>query len=178
MAKWHKLCHNYCGCSYRSKKISVTINKFETYYISHKSKLTRLKLESFIYFEVYDLEVGQWHNGTTAQLARPPIGNVKTRWVWHAIVRRKALLVAWQGGKECLYCFDLDKSRWTDASIPVFPENFSGRIEFVEDTLYGCYHNMISAIAPVEETNIENKEKKEKVEAEEGEKMEEKKVEA
>ena len=155
--------------------------------ISHRSKLTRLNLESFIYFEVYDPEVGQWHD-----LPEPPIGNVKAKWVGHAIVRRKALLVAWQGGKERLYCFDLGESCWekeTHANIPFYPENFSGRTEFVEDTLYGCYHNTIAAIAPVEEKKIEKEEKKEKkrkrekiegkkVKAEQGEKLKEKKVKA
>ena len=140
--------------------------------ISHRSKLTRIEnLESFIYFEVYDPEVGQWHD-----LPDPPIGNVKTKWVGHAIVRRKALLVAWQGGKERLYCFDLGESRWTNASIPFYPENFSGRTEFVEDTLYGCYHNTIAAIAPIEEKKIEKEEKKEK--KRKREKIEEKKVKA
>lgn len=151
--------------------------------ISHRSKLTRLNLESFIYFEVYNPEVGQWHD-----LPDPPIGNVKTRWVGHAIVRKQAVLVAWQGGKERLYCFDLDERRWIDASIsiPFYPENFSGRTEFVEDTLYGCYHNTIAAIAPKEKIEDEKKEKKrkrekieeKKVKAEQGENLKRKKVKA
>ena len=158
--------------------------------ISHRSKLTRIKnLESFKFFEVYDPIVGKWDD-----LPDPPIGNVKTRWVGHAIVGRVALLVAWQGGKERLYCFDLGESRWTDATIPFYPENFSGSTEFVEDTLYGCYHNTIAAIAPVgkkgknrkiekiEEKKVKaeqgEKLKEKEVKAEEGEKMEEKKVEA
>lgn len=152
--------------------------------ISHRSKLTRLNLKSFKYFEVYNPKVGQWKD-----LDGPPIGNVNTRWVGHAIVREQALLVAWQGGKERLYCFDLVEESWTDASIsiPFYPENFSGRTEFVEDTLYGCYHNTIAAIAPKEK--IEEDEKKEKkrkrekieekkVKAEQGEKLKEKTVEA
>ena len=139
--------------------------------ISHRSKLLRIKnLESFKFFEVYDPKVDKWD-----VLLDPPIGNVKTRWVGHTIVRRTAFLVAWQGGKKCLYCFDLVKRTWTGASIPFYPEKFSGRTEFVEDTLYGCYRNTIAAIAPVEETKIEKEEKKGKVE---GQKMEAEKVKA
>ena len=103
--------------------------------------------ESFAYFEVYDPVEAMW-----TVLPNPPIRNVNTRWVGNAVVGRKAVLVALQLGQERLYCFNLDTSQWTNrVSIPDFPAGdfFSGKTEFVEDTLYGCYYNTIGAIAPL-----------------------------
>ena len=54
--------------------------------------------------------------------------------------------------------FPLNTYQWRKyASIPHSLGNFSGKTEFVENTLYGCYHNSIAAITPLieEEEEIE-----------------------
>ena len=123
--------------------------------------------KSFAYFEVYDPVEAMW-----TVLPNPPIRNVNTRWVGNAVVGRKAVLVALQLGQERLYCFNLDTSQWTNrVSIPDFPAGdfFSGKTEFVENTLYGCYFNTIGAIAPL----VNNEEEEEEEEWEEWEEEEE-----
>ena len=64
--------------------------------------------------------------------------------------------------------FPLNTYQWTKyASIPHYLGNLSGKTEFVENTLYGCYHNSIAAIAPlVEEEEIEEEEEEDIVEEE------------
>lgn len=127
-----------------------------------RSKMKDLSLERFCYFEVYDPETKKWDF-----LPNPTIGDEETKWVRHAVVGSKALLVAWQQEKESLYCFDLCAEQWTKyAGLPSYPGNFSGRIEYVEDTLYGCYHSTIAAIAPLakeeeEEVKVEEEEEEE-----------------
>ncbi|GMY08341.1 putative disease resistance protein RGA3 [Fagus crenata] len=135
---------------------------------SSKMKMKDLDLKSFAYFEVYDPVDDKW-----TVLRNPPIRNVETRWVGHAVVERKALLVAWQRGKERLYCFDLNKRQWTKcSSLRSYPRDFSGSTEFVDDTLYGCYHNTIAAIAPLaEEEESEEEEEEESEEEEEAEEV-------
>ena len=136
---------------------------------SSKMKMKDLDLKSFAYFEVYDPVDDKW-----TELRNPPIRNVETRWVGHAVVERKVLLVAWQRGKERLYCFDLDKRQWTKcSSLRSYPRNFSGSTEFVDDTLYGCYHNTIAAIAPLAEEEESEEEEEEESEEEEEEEAEE-----
>ena len=89
-----------------------------------------------------------------------PIRIVNTRWVGHTVVGRK--------------------DRWIKyASIPHSLDNFWGKTEFVENTLYGCYYNCIAAIARlVEEEEIEEEEEGEEEEEqiEEIEEEEEEKV--
>jgi hypothetical protein len=113
--------------------------------ISDRSKLKGLKIRSFAYFEVYDPSSDEW-----TILPDPPIRKLKSRWVGHVVVGKKVILVSWQRGKERLYCFDPKQVQWTKyVSLPSYPDNFSGRIEFVDGTLYGCYHNTVAAIAPL-----------------------------
>ena len=138
------------------EKIYVVGSSIETN-ISDRSELKYLDLKSFAYFEVYDPVAVKWK-----VLPDPPIRNVNTRWVGHAVVGSNALLVAWQQGKERIHCFDLDTHQWTKyVSLPSYPGNFSGRTEFVEDTLYGCYHSTVAAIAPLAEEEEEAQEEEE-----------------
>ncbi|GMY08294.1 putative disease resistance protein RGA3 [Fagus crenata] len=131
--------------------------------ISDRSKMKDVNLESFYFFEVYDPESNKWDF-----LPNPPIGKVETKWVGHAVVGSKALLVASQLGNESLYCFDLRAKQWTKyAGLPSYPGNFSGRIEYVEDALYGCYHSTIAAIAPLAKEEEEEEVKVEEEEEEE-----------
>ena len=146
------------------EKIYVVGSSIETN-ISDRSELKHLDLKSFAYFEVYDPVAVKWK-----VLPDPPIRNVNTRWVGHAVVGRNALLVAWQQGKERIHCFDLDTHQWTKyVSLPSYPGSFSGRAEFVEDTLYGCYENTVAAIAPLAEEEEEIEEEEELEEEEETE---------
>ncbi|XP_050285819.1 putative disease resistance protein RGA3 [Quercus robur] len=129
------------------------------------------ELKSLSLFEVYHPKDDNW-----TILPNPPIGNVETRWVGHAVERRKVLLIAWQRGKERLYCFDLDREQWTKGiTLPSHLRNVSGRIEFVDGTFYGCYHNTVAAIAPVakEDEQEEDEDKDEEDEEEEEEETEE-----
>ena len=99
---------------------------------------------------------------------------METRWVGHAVERRKVFFIAWQRGKERLYCFDLDRGQWTKhITLPSHLRNVSGRIEVVEGTLYGCYHNTIAAIAPVAKEEEEEEEEEEDEGEEREQEMEE-----
>jgi hypothetical protein len=137
------------------EKIYVIGSNFTTD-ISDTFTMKNLELKKLDWFEVYEPKDGKWKWTT---LPNPPIGNEETRWVGHAVVGTMALLVARQRGKEHLYCFDLDKGRWTKrVSHPSQLCNFSGRTEYVEDTFYGCYHNMVAAIAPVADKELKKEE--------------------
>uniref|UniRef100_A0A2N9FCN2 Uncharacterized protein n=1 Tax=Fagus sylvatica TaxID=28930 RepID=A0A2N9FCN2_FAGSY len=137
------------------EKIYVIGSNFTTD-ISNTSTMKNLELKKLAWFEVYEPKDSKWKWTT---LPNPPIGNEGTRWVGHAVVGMMALLVARQRGKEHLYCFDLDKGRWTKrVSHPSQLCNFSGRTEYVEDTFYGCYHNIVAAIAPVADKELKEEE--------------------
>ena len=125
------------------------------------------ELKSLSLFEVYLPKDDKW-----TILPNPPLENVETRWVGHAVEGRKVFFIAWQQGIERLYCFDLETDRWTKGiALPSHLRNVSGRIEVIEGTLYGCYHSTIAAIAPVaeEEEEEEKKEEEREQEMEEGE---------
>lgn len=106
-----------------------------------------LEDDRLVYFESYDPRNDQW-----SVLPNPPI-LTRYEWVGNAVVRRVAFLLVEMLGESFVFRFNLDTEEWTN-KVSVFDislRNFTGKIEFVGNNLYGCCHNTVVKLAVTEE---------------------------
>ena len=107
-----------------------------------------LEDDDLVYFESYDPREDQW-----SVLPNPQISG-RYKWVGNAVVGRVAfLIVEMQLGQRRVFRFNLGTREWT-YKVSVFDINlcnFTGKIEFVGNNLYGCWHNTVAKLAVTEE---------------------------
>ena len=112
------------------------------------SNLEDLVDERPVYFEYYEPCSNRWF-----LLPNPPIRG-RCKWVGNAVVGRNAFLVGMQGQRHAhVYCFNLQQEQWTcrGSFLDSHLRNFTGKTEFVANSLYGCYHNTVVKLAVMDE---------------------------